>query len=136
MNRIILIGNLAKDPEVHTTQGGITVCKVIVACNRRVPNAQGVREADFIPVIAWREKGEFVARHFTKGKKIAVEGYLQVRSYEAKDGTKRTVAEVIADNVEFVEKRETAPTNAPKNARFMPPPPDDFEDVDDESLPF
>jgi single-strand DNA-binding protein len=108
MNKVILIGNLARDPELRTTQSGVPMCRFTVACNRRVANAQGVREADFIPCVTWRERAEFVSRYFTKGRKIAVEGQIQVRSYEAQDGQKRTMTEVLCDNVEFVDRRDNS----------------------------
>lgn len=152
MNKVILIGNLARDPELRTTQGGVAMCRFTVACNRRAPNAQGVREADFITCIAWRERGEFVSRYFTKGRKIAVEGSLQVRSYEAQDGTKRYSTEVLVDNVEFVDSRQSAENasggyqndyNAggytPPSQQSKPPaqaPADEFVEIDDDELPF
>lgn len=145
MNKVILIGNLARDPELRTTQGGIAMCRFTVACNRRTPNAQGVREADFIPVVAWRERAEFVSRYFTKGRKIAVEGQIQVRSYDGPDGQKRYSTEVVADNVEFVDSRQGqeggAPSGgyapAPSAPRIAnPAPAEDFIEVDDDELPF
>ena len=154
MNKVILIGNLARDPELRTTQGGVPMCRFTVACNRRVPNAQGVREADFIPVVAWRERGEFVSRYFTKGRKIAVEGSLQIRSYEAQDGTKRFSTEVVADNVEFVDSRQGADgqsgggyqSDYGQGGGYVPAPQarpsaqqapaEEFIDVDDDELPF
>ncbi|MDR3086038.1 MAG: single-stranded DNA-binding protein [Christensenellaceae bacterium] len=105
MNKVILIGNLTKDPELRTTQGGVSVCTLRIAVTRRFANAQGVRESDFFDVVAWRQTADFVSRYFTKGRKIAIVGTLQNRSYEAKDGTKRTVTEVIADEAEFVDSR-------------------------------
>ncbi|MDR2513648.1 MAG: single-stranded DNA-binding protein [Christensenellaceae bacterium] len=105
MNKVILIGNLTKDPELRTTQGGVSVCTLRIAVTRRFANAQGVRESDFFDVVAWRQTADFVSRYFTKGRKIAITGTLQNRSYEAKDGTKRTVTEVIADEAEFVDSR-------------------------------
>ncbi len=150
MNKVILIGNLARDPELRTTQGGVPMCRFTIACNRRVPNAQGVREADFIPVVAWRERAEFVSRYFTKGRKIAVEGQIQVRSYEAPDGSKRYSTEVLADNVEFVDSKPGSEGQgaypqggysqggypAPQQAPGDRAPVDDFIQVDDDELPF
>lgn len=145
MNKVILIGNLARDPELRTTQSGVTMCRFTLAVNRRVPNAQGVREADFINCVAWRQTAEFVSRYFTKGKRCAVVGSLQVRSYEAQDGSKRTAAEVVVDDVEFVERASqggghsdeegSAPPRSASPARNTAPQ-DDFIAVDDDELPF
>lgn len=104
MNKVILIGNLTKAPELRTTSAGVSVCNFTVAVNRRVANAQGVREADFIPVVAWRQLAELCARYLDKGRKCAVVGQIQTRTYEAQDGTKRYVTEVLADEVEFVDR--------------------------------
>ena len=102
MNKVILIGNLTKDPEVRSTNGGVSVCSFTVAVQRRFANAQGVREADFINCVSWRQTADFIGRYFTKGKKISVVGSLQTRSYDAQDGSKRFVTEVVAEDVEFV----------------------------------
>ena len=142
MNKAILIGNLTRDPETMTTSSGITKCNFTVACQRRFANAQGVREADFIPVVCWRQTAELCARYLSKGRKVAVEGTIQVRSYDAQDGTKRYVTEVVADNVEFLSSREdggqreggfSAPAApAPRQSA----PAGGFMEVDDDELPF
>ena len=143
MNKAILIGNLTRDPETMTTSSGIMKCSFTVACQRRFANAQGVREADFIPVVCWRQTAELCSRYLSKGRKVAVEGTIQVRSYDAQDGTKRYVTEVIADNVEFLGSRDegqrsggysapAAPAPAPRQAA----PAGDFMEVDDDELPF
>lgn len=129
MNKVILIGNLASDPEAHTTQSGISQSAFRIAVQRRYANKDGVREADFFPVVAWRQTADFCNKYLTKGRKVAVEGTLQTRSWEAQDGSKRWVTEVIADSVEALTKAEDAPREAQK--------PDGFVEVDDESeLPF
>lgn len=102
MNKVILIGNLAADPEMRTTQSGIPCASFRIAVQRKYANQQGVREADFISCVAWRQTAEFVYKHFIKGNKLALEGSLQTRSYDAQDGSKRYVTEVLVDNVEFV----------------------------------
>ena len=144
MNKAILIGNLTRDPETMTTSSGITKCSFTVACQRRFANAQGVREADFIPVVCWRQTAELCARYLSKGRKVAVEGTIQVRSYDAQDGTKRYVTEVVADNVEFRSSREdggqraggfSAPAAAAPAPRQSAPA-GDFMEVDDDELPF
>ena len=146
MNKVILIGNLTKDPELRTTQSGVSVCTFRIAVTRRFANAQGVRESDFFDVVAWRQSADFVSRYFSKGRRIAVVGSLQNRSYEAKDGTKRTVAEVVAEDVEFVDSRPSQEGNAGgyggSNAAPRHSEPSNeftgqgFTQVDDDELPF
>ena len=141
MNKAILIGNLTRDPETRTTASGVTMCQFTIAVNRRFVNQQGVREADFIPIVTWRQTAELCSRYLSKGRKVAVEGVIQVRSYDAQDGSKRYVTEVVADNVEFL----SSPQGDRQQRRDDPPPPsepsgytpdqDAFTDVDDE-LPF
>lgn len=108
MNRIILIGNIASEIEKRTTQNGITNCNFRIAVQRRVKSASGEYEADFLPVVAWRQTAEFISKYFIKGSKIALDGSVQTRSYTAQDGSKRYVTEVIAEHAEFVGKREDA----------------------------
>ena len=101
MNLVILIGRPVADPEVKVTQNGTPVAQYRLAVQRDYANAEGKREADFINVIAWRQNAEFAAKYIKKGVKIAVTGRLQSRSYDAQDGSKRYVTEVIADRQEF-----------------------------------
>ena len=144
MNKVILIGNLTRDPEAFTTQSGVSRSTFTVAVQRRFANAQGVREADFIPVVAWRQSADFVNRYLTKGSKVAVEGSMQVRSYDAQDGSKRYVTEVIADSVESVGSRGDSQGQArPRDNGPTPPPAlaagpamNDFTEVEDDELPF
>ena len=102
MNRAILVGNLTRDPELRATNGGVSVCTFTIAINRRFANANGEREADFIPIVVWRAQAENCARYLHKGSKVAVNGTIQTRSYDAQDGSKRYVTEVVADDVEFL----------------------------------
>lgn len=104
LNRIILIGRLTRDPELRYTPQGVPVASFSLAVDRPFANQQGQREADFIDCVAWRKLGETVGNHLTKGRLVAVEGRLQIRSYEAQDGTKRKVAEVVADSVRFLDR--------------------------------
>lgn len=106
MNHISIIGNIATDIEPRTTQSGVNTCNFRVAVRRRYANAQGVRESDFLTVVCWRGTADYVAKYMHKGSKIAVEGSIQVRQYDAQDGSKRTVTEIIADSVEGLDKRE------------------------------
>ena len=102
MNKIMLIGRLTKDPELRYTQSGTAVASFTLAVDRRFPNQNGELEADFINCVAWNKSAEFVANYFHKGKQMALEGRLQVRSYEGNDGQRRWVTEVVAEQIEFV----------------------------------
>lgn len=133
MNKVILIGNLAADPESRTTNSGVAQCSLRIAVQRRFANAQGQRESDFFNVVCWRNTAEFAAKYLSKGRKVAVEGSLQTRSYDAQDGSKRYVTEVIADNIEFCDSRkegENKPAEAP-GFGFV-----ELSDDDADSLPF
>ncbi len=105
MNKIILMGRLVRDPEVRYTQTGKVVCQFTLAVDRPFTNQEGQREADFIPVIVWGKQAELCGNSLTKGQRALVEGRLQIRSYDAKDGSKRWVTEVIANNFEFIERK-------------------------------
>jgi len=104
LNRVILIGNLTRDPELRYTPDGTPVVSFTLAVNRYFTNQQGEREADFIPVVAWRKQAERCSEYLAKGSQVAVEGRLQIRSYEDKDGIKRKVAEVISWRVTFLQR--------------------------------
>lgn len=131
MNHIAIIGNLASDPESHTTQSGINRSTFRVAVQRRFRNAQGEREADFFTVVAWRQTADFCNNYLTKGRKVAVEGAMQARQYDAQDGSKRTVWELIAENVEALEKAPEGRREGAQEAHGQ------FTEVeDDENLPF
>lgn len=104
MNKVVLIGRLTKDPELKFTPGnGNAVATFTLAVDRRLPNKDGVREADFVPIVVWGKQAESTANYMSKGKLMGVSGRIQVRSYDAKDGTKRYVTEVVADEVQFLE---------------------------------
>ena len=145
MNKVILIGNLANDPEAFTTQSGVSRSTFRIAVQRRFANQQGVREADFFTIVAWRQTADFCNRYLTKGRKVAVEGSIQVRSYDAQDGSKRYVTEIIAENVEALGSRDEGSggqsrprDNGPTPPPAQPPQPsmNDFTEVDDDELPF
>jgi len=143
MNRVILIGNLTRDPELRTTGSGVSVCTFSIAVNRKNKNQAGERVTDFFNIVAWRQLGELCSKYLAQGRKVCVVGELQNRSYEAKDGTKRNVSEIIADDVEFLTPRaqdgaggssfERAPSSLPQRGADFEP--EGFTDVDDE-LPF
>lgn len=144
MNKAILIGNLTRDPEVRTTSSGTSVCTFTVAVNRRFVNQQGVREADFINIVTWRQLADLCGRYLAKGRKVAVIGSIQTRTYDAQDGSKRYVTEVVADEVEFLNG--TGDGNRPARTDEIPLPPEPTEnavshsgamqEVDDDELPF
>ena len=106
MNRVIIIGNLTRDPESRQTPSGVSVCNLGIAVQREYANSDGNREADFFNITVWREKGENCQKHLKKGNKVAIVGSLQNRSYEDKDGVKRTVTDIIASDVEFLSPKE------------------------------
>ena len=106
MNNVSLVGRITKDPELRTIQNGNVVTTFTVAINRPFTNANGEREADFILVTAWRRLAENVVRYCGKGSLIGVTGRIQSRSYDADDGTRRYVTEVMADNVQFLATKK------------------------------
>ena len=121
MNKIILMGRLVRDPEVRYTQTGKVVCQFTIAVDRPFSNQEGQREADFIPVIVWGKQAELCGNSLTKGQRVLVEGRLQIRSYDAKDGSKRWVTEVIANSFEFIERKaDFANGGAPASAGNLP----------------
>ena len=132
MNRVILIGNLCADPEAHTTQGGVSCSRFKVAVRRKFKNADGNYDADFLPVIAWRQTADFCNSYLTKGRRVAVEGSVQTRSYSAQDGSKRYVTEIIADSVEALDRAAEGRTEGEKPEEG----PEDFQEVEDDDLPF
>ena len=105
MNKVILIGNLAQDPELKTTTNGISVATFTVAVNHTYTSANGERGVDFIRCVGFRKQAENIGRYIKKGSKVAVEGKISTRSYEAQDGSKRYMTEVIADSVQFLDSR-------------------------------
>lgn len=111
MNKVILIGRLTQDPEMRYTQNGTPVASFTLAVNRRFANQQGEREADFINIVVWQKLAENCTNYLGKGSQVAVEGRLQIRSYDDRQGIRRRIAEVVANEVEFLSrpKEATAP---------------------------
>ncbi len=136
MNKVVLIGNLTHDPEITTTTSGVPVCHFSLAVSRRYTNSEGNRETDFIPIVVWRNQAESCHKYLKKGSKAAVYGTLQVRSYESKTGEKRTIAEVIAEEVEFVGQRIASDTNETPEVKQEEEKVISLEPVDDGDLPF
>ena len=134
MNKVILIGNLTKDPELTTTANGISVARFTIAVQRKYSNEAGERETDFINCVAWRNQGENLHKYCHKGDKIAVAGNIQTRSYEAQDGSKRYVTEVVSDEVEFVNTKKQA--DGVENQADSTAKQPEFTPIDDDDLPF
>ena len=131
MNKLTIIGNLTKDPELRSTPAGVSVCSFTVAVNRRQTAQQKAsgqeQQTDYFRVTAWRERGELCAKYLTKGKKVCVVGPVEVKTYQASDGTTRANMEVTADEVEFLSPKDQPAANIDKQSGF--------EQVDEE-LPF
>lgn len=133
LNKVFLQGRLVADPELRHTNNGVAMASFRVAVDRDFKDKEsGQRKADFVTVTAWRQTAEFVSRHFTKGRVAIVEGKLQVREFNDKDGNRRSVTEVVADNIYFGDsKRDEGPKGQPA---FAPPT---FVDLpSDGPLPF
>ena len=129
LNSVIIMGRLTRDPEMRRTQNGTAVASLTLACDRDFKPKNGEKETDFIDVVVWGKTAEFAANYFTKGRMVIVEGRLQVRGWQDKDGNKRKSTEVVADRMYFGDskqegKKQTAPS-------------DDFEEIEDDGdLPF
>lgn len=139
MNKAHLIGRLAAEPELKKTGSGITVTSFTIAVDRPYSNSND-RVTDWIDIVAWRKTAEFICRYFTKGDPIIIEGSIQTRVWEDKNGQKRKSVEIVADNVEFVPKNK-GQNAAKEDAEFeeaMPevPKAEEFTVVDDEDIPF
>jgi single-strand DNA-binding protein len=106
LNRVVLIGRLTKDPDLrYTSVNGVAVATFTLAVNRKFAGQGKQREADFIPIVVWKAAAENCAKYLGKGSLVAVEGRLQIRSYEDRDQQRRTIAEVVAENVQFLDSR-------------------------------
>ncbi len=140
MNRAMLIGRLTKDPELRATGSGIAVCTFTIAVDRRFANRDTqTREADFIPVVVWRAQAENCAKYLHKGSQAAICGSIQTRSYDAPDGTKRYITEVVADEVQFLSRPNNGDNNddAARAASLGNSPfGDNMQAVEDEEIPF
>ncbi len=135
MNKVILVGNLTRDPELSETPNGVAVCRFAIAVTRDYANAGGERETDFFNITVWRGRAENCGKYLKKGNKVAVVGSLQNRSYEDKDGIKRNVTDVIASEVEFLTPKNASgdsetPTVSARRERPQ------LEAIDDNQLPF
>ena len=111
LNKIILMGRLTRDPELRRTNSGTPVASFTIAVDRDFKSQDGEKETDFIDIVVWRSTAEFVSKYFAKGRMAVVEGRLQIRDWNAQDGTKRRTAEVVADNVYFGDTKKEAQQN-------------------------
>lgn len=143
MNKVFLIGNLTRDPELTETSGGVKICRFSIAVNRNFTSADGERKTDFFNVVAWRGLGETVARYARKGNKVAVSGSIELRNYEDSQGIKRTGIDIVAQDVEFLTPRANGSddsfgyeASAPSNGggRSQKPQLQPFDD--DSDIPF
>lgn len=141
INRVVLVGRLTRDPELRSTQSGISVARFTLACDRPFTGQEGKREADFIDCVVWRKQADNVAQYLSKGSLAGVEGRLQISSYDDRDGQRRYRAEVVADSVRFLESRNTAgrqgqPEPAPQSSGSDPFQTNSSIDLADDDLPF
>ena len=121
MNKAILIGRLTKDPELRTTPTGRNVCQFSIAVNRNFTNANGEREADFINCVVWDKQAENLVKYQKKGNQIAVDGRIQTRNYEDKDGKRVYVTEILANNISFLDSKGTNTSSNDFNSLPEPP---------------
>ncbi len=137
MNKVILVGNLTRDPELTETPSGVAVCRFAIAVSRDYASSDGTRETDFFNITVWRGRAENCGKYLKKGNKVAIVGSLQNRSYEDKDGIKRNVTDVVANEVEFLTPRNAqgdidTDTTIVSSKRERP----QLEAIDDNQLPF
>lgn len=139
MNKITLIGNLTRDPESGSTQGGINFTRFTIAVNRSFTNSNGERVADYFDVICWRMLAERCAKYLFKGSKVGVNGSVQRRQYENRDGIKCTSFDVVADEVEFLTPKNGGGSRDGAQGGYTPEEPhpvSDMQPVDNDDLPF
>lgn len=138
LNSVCLMGRLTADPELKSTQSGVSVCSFRIAVDRTYQPKGQEKQTDFINIVTWRGTAEFVSRYFRKGQLVAVQGSIQTSQYTDRDGNKRTAFDVVADNVFFAEKKaESGETKQGAGYDHSPDIQGDFEEIiGDESLPF
>lgn len=117
MNKVFLIGNLTRDPELRETPSGVSVCRFAIAVDRNYTDANGERKTDFFECVAWRGLAETIAQYCKKGNKVAVGGSIQLRTYEDNNGNKRTAVDIITQDIEFLTPKAQ---DEPKRASLVP----------------
>lgn len=138
MNKAILIGNLCKDPELRTTNSGVSVCTFTIAVQRKTAQ-DGKKQSDFLPVVTWRGLAENCGKYLAKGRSVAVVGSIQTRTYDTANGEKRYVTEILADEVQFLSKGSDDGEGEKKKGKSKDIFGDDVSDftpLDEEELPF
>ena len=125
LNKVILIGRLVADPQLRYTQSGIAVTSFTLAVDRPFVSQDGQREADFIDIVTWRKLAEVCANHLNKGRLVAVEGRLQIRSYDDQNGIRRKASEIVADNVRFLDRAQDSGSYESADG----PPEPEFDDI-------
>ena len=130
MNKLMLIGNLTRDPEAGSTSNGTSFTRFTIAVNRPFANENGEHAVDFFDIVAWRQLADSCAKYLFKGNKVGVSGSVQRRQYEDRDGNKRTTFDVVANEVEFLSPKNEARENEGSTPRS------DMQPVDDRDLPF
>jgi len=146
LNRVILVGNLTKDPEVKSTPDGTSVANLRMAVNRPWTNKQGEREADYFTIVAWRKLAELCSQYLSKGSPVAIEGRLQTRSWETQEGQKRSTVEIVADNIQFLSRgaggndyqadQSSSQQDSSNLEPVAAPAANDTEDLPDDDVPF
>lgn len=146
MNRVILMGRLARDPELRATGSGVPVCNFTVACDRRYQKQGEERQADFVPCVAWRQQAEFLSKYFAKGHRICLEGSVQTRSWQDDKGERQYATEILVDHIEFAQSKNEGgysasapayPSSAPQAAPAAPTGNvDAFMPIEEDDLPF
>ena len=134
MNKVILVGNLTRDPELTETPSGVAVCRFSIAVTRDYAGADGNRETDFFNITVWNKQAENCGKYLKKGNKVAVVGSLQTRSYEDKDGIKRNVTDIVASDVEFLTPKSSQSDDEEVSTVSTKRP--QLEAIDDNQLPF
>lgn len=146
MNKVYLIGNLTKDPEMRATQLGVSVCNFSIAVGRRFKDSEGNQQTDFFDIVAWRQLGELCGKYLRKGKKVAITGSIQTHRFTDKNGVTRTGWDIIANEVEFLTPQDTGMQKEMEHRieerRAIAQEPEyapadkGFTTVEDEELPF
>lgn len=148
MNKVFLIGRLTRDPELRYTSSNVAVATFSLAINRNFTNQDGEREADFINIQVWKKLAESCDKYLTKGSQIAVNGRIQVRNYDAQDGSKRYVTEVVAESIQFLDnKKDGQAINNTTSTQEIPHSDpyeemgkqvslEDYPNIDENGLPF
>lgn len=136
MNIAVIMGRLTANPELRTTQSGISVTSFTVAVDRNYQRQGQERETDFINVVAWRQTAEFICKYFNKGSMIAVQGSIQTRNYEDRNGNKRTAVEIVADSVSFTGSKSESQTTQPQQTQQQVATQPTITVDDDDDLPF